>query len=53
MWHKEKRIDDEYMRHPADSKAWKDFDNTFPWFAEDPRNVRLTLAADGFNPFGN
>ena len=53
VWHKEKRIDDEYMRHPADSLAWKDFDSEFPWFANDPRNVRLALAADGFNPFGN
>nr|GMC88139.1 uncharacterized protein LOC109170907 [Ipomoea batatas]GME03998.1 uncharacterized protein LOC109170907 [Ipomoea batatas] len=33
-WHKERRIDDdEYLRHPADSKAWKDFDKEFPWFA--------------------
>ncbi|CAH9060240.1 unnamed protein product, partial [Cuscuta europaea] len=53
VWHKENRIDDDYMRHPADSAAWKDFDNEFPRFASDPRNVRLALAADGFNPFGN
>ncbi|XP_031107361.1 uncharacterized protein LOC116012037 isoform X1 [Ipomoea triloba] len=53
-WHKERRIDDdEYLRHPADSKAWKDFDKEFPWFANDARNVRLGLASDGFNPFGN
>ncbi|XP_019189011.1 PREDICTED: uncharacterized protein LOC109183385 [Ipomoea nil] len=53
-WHKERRIDDgEYLRHPADSKAWKDFDQEFPWFANDARNVRLGLASDGFNPFGN
>jgi hypothetical protein len=25
----------------------------FPEFAADPRNVRLALATDGFNPFGN
>ncbi|XP_031105391.1 uncharacterized protein LOC116010220 [Ipomoea triloba] len=53
-WHKERRIDDdEYLRHPADFKAWKDFDKEFPWFANDARNVRLGLASDGFNPFGN
>ena len=23
------------------------------WFAQDPRNVRLGLVTDGFNPFGN
>ncbi|KAL3618470.1 hypothetical protein CASFOL_037552 [Castilleja foliolosa] len=53
VWHNEKRVDDDYMRHPADSIAWKDFDKEFPRFAEDPRNVRLALATDGFNPFGN
>ena len=25
----------------------------YSYFAEDPRNVRLGLASDGFNPFGN
>ncbi|CAN1750149.1 hypothetical protein LINPERHAP1_LOCUS3952 [Linum perenne] len=53
-WHKEKRNNDEsLLRHPADSKQWKDFDKEFPWFAEDSRNIRLGLASDGFNPFGN
>ncbi|KAI5321014.1 hypothetical protein L3X38_040722, partial [Prunus dulcis] len=51
-WHKEKRVDDDVMRHPADGKAWKEFDRTFPEFAADPRNVRLGLATDGFNPYG-
>ncbi|KAL6569968.1 hypothetical protein OROMI_014482 [Orobanche minor] len=53
VWHKQKRIDDDYMRHPVDSTAWNDFDSEFPQFSNDPRNVRLALAADGFNPFGN
>ena len=26
-------------------------DTHFPWFSQDPRNVRLGLAKDGFNPF--
>ncbi|CAN1289768.1 hypothetical protein LINPERPRIM_LOCUS20432 [Linum perenne] len=53
-WHKENRNDDDHwLRHPADSKEWKDFDKEFSWFAEDSRNVRLGLASDGFNPFGN
>nr|XP_027087916.1 uncharacterized protein LOC113709365 isoform X2 [Coffea arabica] len=52
-WHKEKCVhDDNIMRHPADSEAWKDFDRLHPDFAVDPRNVRLGLATDGFNPFG-
>ncbi|CAL8991373.1 unnamed protein product [Prunus brigantina] len=40
------------MWHPADREAWKEFDRTFPEFAADPRNVRLGLATDGFNPYG-
>ncbi|KAM1286533.1 hypothetical protein ACFX2J_000578 [Malus domestica] len=48
-WHKEKRVDDEVMRHPTDGEAWKEFNRTFPKFAADPRNVRLRLAIDGFN----
>ncbi|GKA93030.1 hypothetical protein Tco_0815016 [Tanacetum coccineum] len=41
------------MQHPIDGRAWKDFDTKYPDFATEPRNVRLGLAADGFNPFGN
>ncbi|GJS19470.1 reverse transcriptase domain-containing protein [Tanacetum coccineum] len=41
------------MQHPVDGRAWKNFDNKYPNFAKEPRNVRLGLAADGFNPFGN
>ncbi|KAG8472230.1 hypothetical protein CXB51_034470 [Gossypium anomalum] len=49
-WHNDQRTDDGLLRHPADSLAWKSFDSKFPSFS-DPRNVRLGLAADGFNPF--
>ncbi|KAL6315671.1 hypothetical protein AAG906_005759 [Vitis piasezkii] len=52
-WHVDGRMEDEMMRHPADSLAWKNFDNVHPSFALEPRNVRLGLASDGFNPFGN
>ncbi|CAL8137299.1 unnamed protein product [Prunus armeniaca] len=51
-WHKEKQVDDDVMRHPADGEAWKEFNRTFPEFAADSRNVRLGLATDGFNPYG-
>ncbi|GJV84824.1 leucine-rich repeat protein [Tanacetum coccineum] len=53
-WHKEKRVrDDNIARHPADTEAWKHLDKIDPPFARDPRNIRLGLATDGFNPFGN
>nr|GEU74247.1 hypothetical protein [Tanacetum cinerariifolium] len=41
------------MQHPVDGQAWKNFDTKYHNFAKEPRNVRLGLAADGFNPFGN
>ena len=53
-WHYSKRPkEDGVLRHPADSKAWKHLDELYPSFAAEPRNVRLGLATDGFNPFGN
>ena len=51
-WHHGKRVDDGIMRHAADSMAWKFFDELHPSFAAEPRNVRLVLASDGFQPFG-
>ncbi|TYK18968.1 uncharacterized protein E5676_scaffold418G00580 [Cucumis melo var. makuwa] len=52
-WHRDKRVEtDDVLRHPADAEGWKHFDSEFPDFASDPRNVRLGLASDGFNPFG-
>ncbi|XP_049399799.1 uncharacterized protein LOC125863867 [Solanum stenotomum] len=50
-WHAEGRTKDGVMRHPADSIAWRNFDETHVDFAQDPRNVRLGLASDGFSPF--
>lgn len=53
-WHKEKHVIKEgVLRHSADCEAWKDFDKSFPWFAQDPHNVRLGLASDGSNPIAN
>ncbi|WMV59292.1 hypothetical protein MTR67_052677 [Solanum verrucosum] len=53
-WHTEKHLDEEnVLRHLADSEAWKEFDKNHLWFAQEPRNIRLGLATDGFNPFGN
>ncbi|KAL5574589.1 hypothetical protein UlMin_016288 [Ulmus minor] len=53
-WHQSgKSTDDNVMRHPVDGRVWKDFDSKHTEFADDVRNVRLGLAADGFNPFNN
>ena len=51
-WHRDKRVEtDDVLRHPTDAKGWKHFDSEFPNFAFDPRNVRLGLALNRFNPF--
>ncbi|GJR79149.1 reverse transcriptase domain-containing protein [Tanacetum coccineum] len=41
------------MQYSVDGRAWKNFDIKYPDFLKEPRNVRLGLAADGFNPFDN
>ncbi|TYK13937.1 gamma-aminobutyrate transaminase POP2 [Cucumis melo var. makuwa] len=45
-------VQDDVLRHPADVEGWKHFSSEFLDFTSDPRNVRLDLASDGFNPFG-
>ena len=52
-WHANGHVNDGLMRHPAESKAWKSFDSKYIEFSSESRNVRLGLAADGFNLYGN
>ncbi|XP_063939815.1 uncharacterized protein LOC108198272 [Daucus carota subsp. sativus] len=50
-WHDTERINDGKLRHPADSKTWREVDSKWPEFSSDSRNLRLALPSDGFNPF--
>ncbi|XP_077219723.1 uncharacterized protein LOC143853913 [Tasmannia lanceolata] len=50
-WHHDNRTKDDILRHPADSAAWQTFDYIHQWFSSEPRNIRLGLGSDGFNPF--
>lgn len=52
-WHATKTNPHELLRHPRYNKTGKYFDSMYPDFASDTRNVRLALATDEFNPFGN
>lgn len=52
-WHYTNKSQDGIMRHPVDSLAWNRIDDKWPSFASDPRNLRLGLSSDGFNPFGD
>ena len=44
---------DGLLRHPIDSPQYKTIDQLYPNFGQDPRNLRVGLASDGINPFGN
>ncbi|GJS61254.1 hypothetical protein Tco_0656038 [Tanacetum coccineum] len=46
-WHATRRITDGVLRHPVDSQAWRTIDEKFPEIAEDTRNLRLGISADG------
>ncbi|CAL9012150.1 unnamed protein product [Prunus brigantina] len=49
-WHAARKSIDGQMSHPADSPSWKLLDDKWPEFGNDPRNLRLALSSDGFNP---
>lgn len=51
-YHARQRSEDGVRRMPADGSAFKDINERWPIFKEEPRNVRLSMAADGVNPFG-
>src|SRR3954469_5100890 len=51
-WHWDYEREDGVMIHPCDSEAWKHFDRVHLDFSKEPRNVRLGLCTNGFNPFG-
>ncbi|GJT52737.1 hypothetical protein Tco_0978894 [Tanacetum coccineum] len=54
IWHATgKCTEPDKMQHPVDGGTWKKFDTKYLDFEKEPRNVRLGLVADGFNPFGN
>ena len=47
-----KRSEDCVLRMPTDGYALKNIEEKWPIFKDEPRNVRLPLASNGFNPFG-
>ncbi|XP_020204470.1 uncharacterized protein LOC109789845 [Cajanus cajan] len=52
-WHENGIKCDNFLRHPTDSLQWKRIDETFPEFGVESRNLRIGLATDGMNPYGN
>jgi hypothetical protein len=51
-FHAKNRSRDDVLRMPADGSALNYIEEKWPIFKEEPRIVRLSLAADGANPFG-
>ena len=57
-WHKHgirKELDEHgvpMLVHPSDGDAWKAFDSIHKEKAKEPRNCRIAISLDGFNPFG-
>lgn len=46
-------VEDGIMRYPANSVVWNLLDKKYECFGQEVHNVRLGLAAEGFNPFRN
>ena len=51
-WHWKTHREPGVMSHPSDGEAWKKFNQCHPSFAIEPRNIRLSLLANGFSPYG-
>ncbi|KAI5335194.1 hypothetical protein L3X38_025327 [Prunus dulcis] len=49
-WHAARKSVDGHMSHPADSPSCILVDDKWPEFGKEPRNLRLALSSDGFNP---
>jgi len=51
MWNYENKSNNNVLCHICDGEAWKHFDRVYPNFAAEPRDVRLGLCSNGFNPY--
>ncbi|CAL8113524.1 unnamed protein product [Prunus armeniaca] len=49
-WHAARKSVDGQISHPADSPSWKLVDDKWLEFGKEPRNLRLALSSDEFNP---
>ena len=51
-YHARNRSEDGVFRMPIDGSAFRKIEGKWAYFKDEPRNVRLSLAADDVNPFG-
>jgi len=52
-WHENGRNSDGMVHHLADCSQWKKIDGLYLDFGKEATNLRLGLASDGMNPYGN
>ena len=52
-YHAHNRSQVDIMRMPADGSTFKEIEKTWSHFKEEPCNLKLSLAADGVNPYGD
>jgi hypothetical protein len=50
-YHALNRSEDGVLRMPTDGSAFREIEEKWADFKDEPRNVRLSLATDGLNPF--
>ena len=51
-FHAKDRSQDDVLQIPTYGSAFRCIEEKWPIFKEEPLNVKLSLAADGVNPFG-
>ena len=51
-FHAKNRSQDDVLGIPGDGSAFRYIEEKWTIFKEEPRNVKLSLAVDGVNPFG-
>jgi hypothetical protein len=51
-YHAWNRSEYDVLRMPANGSLYKHIEERWPIFKEEPHNVRISLATDGVNPFG-
>ena len=50
-YHAKKKNQDDFIRMPTDGSTFRDMEEKWPHFKEEPRNLKISLEKDSFNPF--
>ena len=52
-YHARNRSQDNVIRMPTDGSTFRDMEEKWPHFKEEPLNIRISLASDGVNSFAH